>query len=87
MAKVEIYSWRFCPFCVRAKRLLDKKGVQYIDHSIDGDEIARDAMVARGSDGKRSVPQVFINDRHVGGCDDLHSLDAEGKLDLLLAEA
>ncbi len=86
MAKVEIYTWRFCPFCIRAKHLLEKKGVKYIEYAIDGDEAARDAMVARGSDGRRSVPQVFINDRHVGGCDDLYALEAQGKLDGLLAE-
>jgi glutaredoxin 3 len=84
MAKVEIYTWRFCPFCIRAKRLLDRKGVAYTDYEIDGDEAAREAMVARGSDGRRSVPQIFIDDRHVGGCDDLHALDRRGQLDPLL---
>lgn len=84
MAKVEIYTWRFCPFCIRAKRLLDRKGVTYTDYEIDGDEAAREAMVARGSDGRRSVPQIFIDDRHVGGCDDLHALDRRGQLDPLL---
>ena len=67
MPKVEIYTWRFCPFCIRAKQLLDRKGVAYEEYVIDGDEDARDAMVARGSDGRRSVPQVFIDDAHVGG--------------------
>ena len=85
MPKVEIYTWRFCPFCIRAKHLLDKKGVEYIEYAIDCDEKARDAMVERGSDGRRSVPQIFINDLHVGGCDSLHDLDAQGKLDQLLA--
>ncbi|CAN1213500.1 glutaredoxin 3 [Tumidithrix helvetica PCC 7403] len=85
MAKVEIYTWRFCPFCIRAKRLLDKKEVEYIEYAIDGDEAARDAMVARGSDGLRSVPQIFINDRHIGGCDAIHDLEANGQLDPLLA--
>ncbi len=85
MAKVEIYTWRFCPFCIRAKQLLDRKGVAYTEYEIDGDEAAREAMVARGSDGRRSVPQIFINDRHVGGCDDLHALDRRGQLDPLLA--
>jgi glutaredoxin 3 len=85
MAKVEIYTWRTCPFCIRAKRLLDKKSVQYTEYVIDGDETARKAMVARGSDGKRSVPQIFINDQHIGGCDAIHDLDAKGKLDPLLA--
>ncbi|MFM8605473.1 MAG: glutaredoxin 3 [Cyanobium sp.] len=85
MAKVEIYTWRFCPFCIRAKQLLDRKGVAYTEYEIDGDEAAREAMVARGSDGRRSVPQIFIEDRHVGGCDDLFSLDRRGQLDPLLA--
>jgi len=85
MAKVEIYTWRMCPFCIRAKHLLDKKGVEYIEYAIDGDETARSQMVARGSDGKRSVPQIFINDQHIGGCDAIHELDRQGKLDPLLA--
>jgi glutaredoxin 3 len=84
MAKVEIYTWRFCPFCIRAKQLLDRKGVAYSEYEIDGDEAARQAMVARGSDGRRSVPQIFIDDRHVGGCDDLHALERRGQLDPLL---
>ncbi|MEM1254380.1 MAG: glutaredoxin 3 [Cyanobacteria bacterium P01_H01_bin.21] len=85
MAKVEIYTWASCPFCIRAKQLLDSKSVEYTEYVIDGDEEARDAMAARGSDGKRSVPQVFINDEHVGGCDALHALDNSNKLDELLA--
>jgi glutaredoxin 3 len=84
MPKVEIYTWRTCPFCIRAKQLLDRKNVDYVEYSIDGDETARQEMVARGTDGKRSVPQVFINDRHIGGCDAIHALDATGKLDSLL---
>lgn len=84
MPKVEIYTWRTCPFCIRAKKLLDRKNVDYVEYAIDGDENARQAMMARGSDGKRSVPQVFINDRHIGGCDAIHALDATGKLDSLL---
>jgi glutaredoxin 3 len=87
MPKVEIYTWRFCPFCIRAKQLLDRKGVAYEEYVIDGDEDARDAMVARGSDGRRSVPQVFIDDAHVGGCDDLHTLERQGRLEALLAGA
>lgn len=64
---------------------MDSKSVEYTEYVIDGDEEARDAMVTRGSDGKRSVPQVFINDEHVGGCDSLHALDNSNKLDELLA--
>ena len=57
--------------------------MSYTEHSLDGDEPARDAMAARG-DGRRSVPQVYIDDRHIGGCDDLHALDRAGELDALL---
>ncbi|MBE9070090.1 glutaredoxin 3 [Leptolyngbya cf. ectocarpi LEGE 11479] len=85
MAKVEIYVWSSCPFCIRAKQLLTRKGVDFTEYVIDGDEAARDAMAARGSDGKRSVPQIFINDEHVGGCDALQALEASQKLDPLLA--
>ncbi|MBU7584861.1 MAG: glutaredoxin 3 [Nostoc sp. TH1S01] len=83
-ANVEIYTWRTCPFCIRAKNLLASKGVDFIEYSIDGDEEARDKMAQRAN-GKRSVPQIFIDDRHVGGCDDIHALDRQGKLDELLA--
>jgi glutaredoxin 3 len=82
-AKVEVYTWATCPFCVRAKQLLKKKGVDFIEYSIDGDEAARAAMSQRANGG-RSVPQIFINDVHVGGCDDIHALDRKGKLDGLL---
>ncbi|WP_115016173.1 glutaredoxin 3 [Synechococcus sp. UW140] len=85
MAKVEIYTWRTCPFCVRAKALLDRKGVSFNEISVDGDEPARDAMADRGN-GRRSVPQIFINDRHIGGCDELHALERAGDLDALLAQ-
>lgn len=87
MPTVEIYTWRACPFCIRAKQLLDRKGVAYTEHVIDGDERAREAMAARGSDGRRSVPQIFIDDRHVGGCDDLHALERRGELDRLLGRS
>jgi glutaredoxin 3 len=80
---IEIYTWRTCPFCIRAKALLKSKGVEFTEHAVDGDEPARMAMAQRG-DGRRSVPQVFIDDAHIGGCDDLYDLDASGKLDALL---
>ncbi len=83
-AKVEIYTWRFCPFCIRAKALLDRKGVAYTEYAIDGDQQARAAMSER-ADGRSSVPQTFINGQHVGGCDDLHALERSGQLDALLA--
>lgn len=83
-AKVEIYTWQTCPFCIRAKNLLVKKGVDFTEYSIDGDENAREKMAQRAN-GRRSVPQIFINDQHVGGCDDIHALERQGKLDALLA--
>ncbi len=83
-AKVEIYSWRTCPFCISAKNLLRNKGVEFIEYSIDGDEAARHKMAQRAN-GRRSLPQIFINDAHIGGCDDIHALDNQGKLDGLLA--
>lgn len=83
-AQVEIYTWSTCPFCMRAKSLLDGKGVDFTEYVIDGDEEARDKMALRAN-GRRSVPQIFINDQHVGGCDDIHALEAEGKLDPMLA--
>ncbi len=81
--KVEIYTWRTCPFCIRAKGLLKQKGVEFTEYSVDGDEAARDKMAQR-SNGRRSVPQIFINDEHIGGCDDIYALDSQGKLDELL---
>ncbi|RPF80462.1 MAG: glutaredoxin 3 [Synechococcus sp. TMED20] len=84
MAKVEIYTWRTCPFCVRAKSLLDSKGVNYTEYAIDGDSAARDAMAER-SGGRRSVPEIFIDDQHIGGCDELHALNRAGDLDPLLS--
>jgi glutaredoxin 3 len=82
-AKVEIYTWRTCPFCIRAKNLLNNKGVDFIEYSIDGDESAR-AKMAQRANGRRSLPQIFINDNHIGGCDDIHALENQGKLDALL---
>ena len=83
-AKVEIYTWSTCPFCIRAKALLHKKGVDFTDYSIDGDDEAREKMSVRAG-GRRSLPQIFIDDKHIGGCDDLYALNAQGRLDPLLA--
>ena len=85
MAQVEIYTLTYCPFCRMAKQLLNSKGVEYTEYSVDGDEAIRDAMAQRGSDGKRSVPQIFIDDVHIGGNDDLQKLEQQEKLDVLLA--
>ncbi len=82
-ANVEIYTWSTCPFCIRAKALLNKKGVQFTEYCIDGDEEAR-AKMAKRANGRRSLPQIFINDQGIGGCDELYALNAQGKLDPLL---
>tara|TARA_Y100001968_G_C19081116_1_gene583041 strand:+ start:230 stop:487 length:258 start_codon:yes stop_codon:yes gene_type:complete len=83
MAKVEIYTWRFCPFCIRAKALLKKKEVDFIEYEIDGDDQARNSMIDR-ADGRRTVPQIFINDKGIGGCDELYTLEQNEQLDALL---
>ncbi|MDY7050081.1 MAG: glutaredoxin 3 [Microcystis panniformis WG22] len=82
-AKVEIYTWSFCPFCIRAKALLKKKGVEFTEYCIDGDEQARAKMSDRAN-GRTSVPQIFINDQHIGGCDDIYALERSGDLAPLL---
>ena len=83
MAKVEIYTWQSCPFCLRAKALLDRKGVIYQEHAIDGDQEARAAMASRAG-GRNTLPQIFIDDLSIGGCDELHALEGAQKLDGLL---
>ena len=83
MARVEIYYWTTCPFCKRARDLLTSKGVKYEGYDITGDETARAKMVAR-TGGPKSVPQIFIDDKHIGGCDDIHALNNKGELDALL---
>ena len=85
MARVEIYSSMLCGYCYRAKKLLDSKGVAYDDTDVMMKSKLRAEMVQRAS-GRTSVPQIFINDRHIGGCDDLYALEAAGKLDALLQE-
>ena len=82
MAKVEVYTTAFCPYCVRAKRLLERKGVSYSEIRIDGDRDQMEAMMERSQ--RRTVPQIFIDDHHVGGYDDMAELDAFGQLDELL---
>lgn len=82
-AKVEIYTWQICPYCIAAKLLLGWKGVEFTEYKIDGDEAAREQMAQRAS-GRRTVPQIFINDNHLGGCDDLYALNQQDQLDPLL---
>ena len=83
MAKVEIYTWQYCPFCIRAKGLLKKKNVEYLEYQIDGDQNARASMTAR-ADGRRTVPQIFIDNKGIGGCDELFALEEANELDKLL---
>lgn len=83
MKPVEIYTTQTCPYCIAAKALLKKKGVAYTEIDVGANPALRVAMAERA--GRRSVPQIFIGDVHVGGCDDLHALDHAGKLDPMLA--
>ena len=84
MAKVEIYTTMFCPFCARAKALLDRKGIAYEELDAEhGSQNRKDAIERSG--GRTTVPQVFIDGQSIGGSDDLAALDRAGKLDTLLA--
>lgn len=84
--EVTIYSTGWCPYCDRARALLSRKGVAYGEIKVDEDPAQRDAMLQR-SGGRRTVPQIFIGDRHVGGFDELYALDKAGELDKLLGRA
>jgi glutaredoxin 3 len=85
MKPVLVYSTRICPYCMMAKRLLGSKGVAYQEVMIDGDDNRRVEMMQRS--GRRTVPQIFVGDTHVGGFDDLSALERAGKLDALLSDA
>jgi len=84
MQAVKIYTTSWCPYCQAAKALLDRKSVPYSEIDVERVAGARKEMV-QAAGGRTSVPQIFIGGRHVGGCDDLHALDDDGKLDTLLA--
>ena len=84
MKKIEIYTTATCPYCIRAKALLNKKGAAFEEIRVDINPALRPEMVERAY-GRTTVPQIFIGDLHIGGCDDLHDLDDAGQLDLLLA--
>jgi len=84
MPKIIVYSGPSCPYCVRAKMLLTKKGAAFTDYDVKADAAKFDEMLAK-TGGRKTIPQIFINDKHIGGCDDLYALDAAGKLDPLLA--
>ncbi|MGD1880104.1 MAG: glutaredoxin 3 [Kiloniellaceae bacterium] len=86
MAKVEVYSSMLCGFCYRAKKLLEQKGVAFTEIDVMAHPSRRAEMVQR-SGGRTSVPQIFIDDRHIGGCDELYALESKDKLDGLLTPA
>jgi glutaredoxin 3 len=80
MAKIELYTTQWCGYCARARGLLNRKGVAFIDIDVDTDEAKREEMVAR-SGGGRTVPQIFIDGEYIGGSDELLALDRDGALD------
>jgi len=82
--RVDIYTKTFCPYCWRAKGLLESKGVSFQEISVDFGGAEKEKMVQRAG-GRTTVPQIFIREQHVGGCDDLLALDRAGKLDSLIA--
>lgn len=86
MTDVTIYTTMICPYCYRAKQLLQEKGVAYTEIDVSMDAARRTEMTHKAG-GRRTVPQIFIGETHVGGCDDLYALDRAGKLDTLLASA
>ena len=83
MKQVEIYTKNYCAYCHRAKELLKIKGVEYTEYDVSSDPDKEAEMVKRA--GRKTVPEIFIDDRLIGGCDDLFNLDEQGKLDALLA--
>jgi glutaredoxin 3 len=85
-SEVTMYSTGWCPYCDRARALLERKGVAFREVKVDEDDKARATMLEK-SGGRRSVPQIFVGDRHVGGYDDLYALDKAGELDKLLGRA
>lgn len=82
MSKIIIYSTDYCPYCTQAKRLLEQKGAHYTEIRVDLDPVKKEEMITLS--GRRTVPQIFINDQHIGGCDDLMKLASSGQLDKLL---
>ncbi len=84
MPPIVVYTKSACPYCDAAKALLRKKNAPFEEISVDGDRAAQAAMAVKAG-GRRTVPQIFIGERHVGGCDTIHALEAAGRLDPLLA--
>ena len=83
MAKIEIYSGDYCPYCMRAKALLKQRELKFTEYNVQSQPERRVEMAARAP-GVRTIPQIFINDRHVGGCDDLYALDKKDELNTWL---
>ena len=86
MAKIDIYTVQYCPYCQDAKELLSRKGVSYHEIDVTGKRDVRKEMIKRAN-GRSTYPQIFIGATHIGGCDDLYALEEAGRLDSLLAEA
>jgi glutaredoxin 3 len=84
MQHTEIYTKDYCPYCHRAKELLNIKGITFVEYDVTRDTGLEEKM--RQRTGRHTVPQIFINDRHIGGCDDLFALDEQGGLDLLFQQ-
>ncbi|CAN5117724.1 glutaredoxin 3 [soil metagenome] len=84
MARVVVYSGPACPYCTKAKALLDRKNVAYEEFDVKGDYAKLKEMLEL-SGGRKTIPQIFIDDKHIGGCDDLYALNDAGKLDALLS--
>ena len=82
MSTVVVYFKDYCPYCHRAMALLDNKGIEYESIDVQHDDVKLQEMIEKS--GQRTVPQIFINDKAIGGCDDLHALEADGKLDTLI---
>ncbi len=85
MKNITIYSTTHCPYCIKAKALFDRKNLKYEEIDVTGDDEARSELIKK-SNGLRTVPQIFIGDKHVGGCDDIYMLDSRGELDKLIEE-
>lgn len=85
MPPIVVYTKTYCPYCHAAKALLNAKGAPFEEISVDGDRVGQMAMAARAG-GRSTVPQIFVGDRHIGGCDDLHELEAAGELEEMLAD-
>jgi len=80
MVNIEVYSGDYCPYCMRAKALLQQRGLDFTEYNVQSEPQRRGEMAERAP-GVRTIPQIFINNRHVGGCDDLYALDKKGELD------